>query len=101
VKKSLWAELTPEFVSAVPDVLPVRTLPKDRNDYIAHRSTGETLSPDSMAALERLRGSWGTDLPKVQIVISDGLNTKAIMDEGHLAPYLRTYEDCWPRPALP
>jgi ethanolamine ammonia-lyase large subunit len=87
-KKSLWAELTPEFISAIPGVLPVRTLSNDRNDYIAHPSTGETLSPESMAALESLRRSWGTDLPKGQIVISDGLNAKAIMDEGHLAPYL-------------
>ena len=27
-------------------------------------------------------------MPKDQIVISDGLNAKAIMDEGHLSPYL-------------
>lgn len=27
-------------------------------------------------------------MPKGQIVISDGLNAKAIMDDGHLAPYL-------------
>jgi ethanolamine ammonia-lyase large subunit len=87
-KESLWTELTPEFINAIPDVLPVRTLSKDRNDYIAHPSTGETLSPPSMAALEGLRQSWGIDLPKGQIVISDGLNAKAIMDEGHLAPYL-------------
>jgi ethanolamine ammonia-lyase large subunit len=46
------------------------------------------LSPESLAALESLRGSWGSDLPKGQIIISDGLNAKAIMDQGHLAPYL-------------
>ena len=45
-KKSLWAELTPEFIAAIPDVVPVRTLSKDRNDYIAHPSTGEALSPE-------------------------------------------------------
>ena len=87
-KLSLWAELTPQFAATIPDVLPVRTLSKDRNDYIAHPPSGETLSPDSVAALESLRASWGADLPKGQIVISDGLNAKAIMDEGHLAPYL-------------
>jgi ethanolamine ammonia-lyase large subunit len=87
-KKSLWAELTPEFITSIPSVVPVHTLSKDRNDYIAHPTTGETLSPDSIAALERMRDSWGADLPKGQIVISDGLNAKAIMDEGHLAPYL-------------
>ncbi|WP_341486776.1 ethanolamine ammonia-lyase [Pararhizobium sp. A13] len=87
-KQSLWAELTPEFVAAIPDVVPVRTLSKDRNDYIAHPSTGETLSPEAIAEIERIRDSWGDDLPQGQIVISDGLNAKAIMDDGHLAPYL-------------
>ena len=65
-KKSLWAELTPEFISAIPDVLRVRTLSKDRNDYIAHPSTGETLSPESMAALERLRGRGGPTCPRAR-----------------------------------
>ena len=45
-KISLWAELTPGFISSIPDVVPVRTLSKDRNDYIAHPSTGEALSPE-------------------------------------------------------
>jgi ethanolamine ammonia-lyase large subunit len=87
-KLSLWAELTPEFIAAIPDVVPVRTLSKDRNDYIAHPGTGETLSPEALAAIETIRDSWGDDLPKGQIIISDGLNAKAIMDDGHLAPYL-------------
>jgi ethanolamine ammonia-lyase large subunit len=87
-KESLWDELTPRFIASIPGVVPLRTLSKDRNDYIAHPSTGETLGPDSMAELERMRDSWGADLPKGQIVISDGLNSRAIMDDGHLAPYL-------------
>ncbi|AUX76819.1 ethanolamine ammonia-lyase subunit EutB [Sinorhizobium fredii] len=87
-KQSLWAELTPEFIAAVPDVVPVRTLSKDRNDYIAHPNTGETLGPEAVAEIERIRDAWGDGMPKGQIVISDGLNAKAIMDEGHLAPYL-------------
>ncbi|NRP21298.1 Ethanolamine ammonia-lyase heavy chain [Ensifer adhaerens] len=87
-KVSLWAELTPGFIAAVPNVVPVRTLSKDRNDYIAHPTTGETLSPESIGEIERIRASWGNDMPKGQIVISDGLNAKAIMDDGHLAPYL-------------
>jgi ethanolamine ammonia-lyase large subunit len=87
-KKSLWAEFTPEFITAIPGVVPVRTLSKDRNDYIAHPNTGEILSRESIAALEKMRDSWGSNVPKGQIIISDGLNAKAIMDEGHLAPYL-------------
>jgi ethanolamine ammonia-lyase large subunit len=87
-KESLWAELTPDFIATIPNVLPVRTLSKDRDDYIAHPTTGETLSRVSFEAVERLRDSWGSDPPAGQIVISDGLNAKAIMDEGHLGPYL-------------
>jgi ethanolamine ammonia-lyase large subunit len=87
-KASLWTELTPQFISAVPGVVSVRTLSKDRSDYIAHPSTGEALSPSSIAVLEEMRTSWGADLPRGQIVISDGLNASAIMDDGHLAPYL-------------
>lgn len=87
-KQSLWAELTPAFIGAVPDVVPVRTLSKDRNDYIAHPSTGELLSPEAIREIEKIRTGWGDNMPKGQIVISDGLNAKAIMDDGHLAPYL-------------
>jgi ethanolamine ammonia-lyase large subunit len=87
-KKSLWTELTPGFISAVPSVLPVRTQSKDRNDYIAHPPTGEILASESLAAIVRLRDSWGANVPKAQIVISDGLNANAIMDKGHLEPYL-------------
>jgi len=88
-KKCLWAELTPEFAKSIPNVLRVKTLSKDRNDYILHPPTGEQLSPESVAAIEKLRDSWGARAPRGQIVISDGLNAKAIMDEGHLTPYLQ------------
>jgi ethanolamine ammonia-lyase large subunit len=87
-KKSLWTELTPGFINAVPNVLQVRTQSRDRNDYIAHPPTGELLEPDSLAAIVRLRDLWGANIPKAQIVISDGLNANAIMDNGHLDPYL-------------
>jgi ethanolamine ammonia-lyase large subunit len=38
--------------------------------------------------MEMLRESWGMQIPDVQIVISDGLDTNAIIDPGHLMPYL-------------
>ncbi len=87
-KLSLWAELTPEFITTVPNVVPVHTLSKDRNDYIAHPTTGEALSPAAIGDIERIKASWGDVAPQGQIVISDGLNAKAIMDDGHLVPYL-------------
>jgi len=58
-KLSLWAELTPDFIATIPGVVPIRTLSKDRNDYIAHPNSGETLSPEAIAVLERIRDSWG------------------------------------------
>ncbi|MEW6441164.1 MAG: ethanolamine ammonia-lyase [bacterium] len=87
-KESLWAELSPEFVKTIPNAVQVKTLSKDREDYIAHPASGEKLSPESVATVERLRDSWGEKSPNVQIVISDGLNAKAIMDQNHLLPYL-------------
>ena len=88
-KVSLWAELTPEFISTIPNAVTITTNSKDREDYVSHPSTGEELSPAAVATLEKLRDSWGGKVPDVQIVISDGLNAKAIMDEGHLEPFLK------------
>ncbi len=90
-KVSLWAEFNPEFIKAtIPDALVIQTQSKDREDYVAHPSTGEVLSESAVASLEKLRNSWAGKDPDVQIVISDGLNAKAIMDEGHLTPFLTT-----------
>jgi ethanolamine ammonia-lyase large subunit len=89
-KKSLWTEFTPEFIKTIPNALPVKTLSKDREDYIVRPASGEQLSPESIAEIEKLRDSWAASPEPVkgQIVISDGLNAAAIMDPGHLAPYL-------------
>jgi ethanolamine ammonia-lyase large subunit len=87
-KVSLWSEFTPEFIKTIPDAVVVKTQAKDREDYIAHPASGEKLSKTAVATLDKLRDSWGGKTPDVQIVISDGLNAKAIMDKGHLMPYL-------------
>jgi ethanolamine ammonia-lyase large subunit len=89
-KMSIWSEFTPEFVEAIPDRVCVATPSKDRAEYIAHPPTGEVLSPSAVAAVESLRNSWQRAVPDVQIVISDGLNVRAIMDPGHLIPFLET-----------
>ena len=87
-KISLWTEFTDEFIETIPNALVIATQSKDREDYVAHPPTGEVLSAAAVASLDKLRDSWAGRYPDVQIVISDGLNTNAIMDEGHLAPYL-------------
>ena len=89
-KISLWAELTPEFVATIPNAVSIATQSADREDYVANPSTGEKLNEAAVATLEKLRNSWdGKKTPDVQIVISDGLNSKAIMDYGHLMPYIQ------------
>ena len=87
-KVSIWSEFTDEFIQTIPNAVVVSTQSKDREDYIAHPATGEALSESAVASLDKLRDSWGEKAPDVQIVVSDGLNCRAIMDEGHLAPYL-------------
>jgi ethanolamine ammonia-lyase large subunit len=88
-KVSLWAEMTPDFVATIPNAVTVQTNSADREDYVAHPVTGESFNKASVATLEKLRASWGDQVPDVQIVISDGLNAKAIMDENHLMPYIK------------
>ncbi|MRR58891.1 MAG: ethanolamine ammonia-lyase [Deltaproteobacteria bacterium] len=87
-KVSLKSELSPAFIMTVPNVVQVNTLSKNREDYILHPASGEKLSRNSIATIEKLRGSWSGKEPNGYIVISDGLNAKAIMDEGHLMPYV-------------
>ncbi len=87
-KISLWTELTPEFVKTIPNTVEIATQSKDRENFIAAPASGEVLSDAAVATLEKLRSSWNGSTPDVQLVISDGLNANAIMDEGHLMPYL-------------
>ena len=87
-KKCLWSEFTPDFIKTIPNPIQIATMSKDREDYVAHPPTGEKLNEQAVASLEKLRDSWGGKDPDVQIVVSDGLSGNAIMDSGHLAPYL-------------
>jgi ethanolamine ammonia-lyase large subunit len=88
-KISLRAEFSATFIATVPHPLLLRTTSRDRDDYILHPERGEKLTPHAVATLEQLRESGNSRGATVQIVISDGLNAKALMDEGHLDPYLQ------------
>ncbi|MEZ4601676.1 MAG: ethanolamine ammonia-lyase [Syntrophotaleaceae bacterium] len=87
-KVSLWAEFTPEFINSIPNAVSIASQSHDRENYIAAPATGEELSESAVATLDKLAASWGSKVPDVQVVISDGLNARATMDEGHLMPYL-------------
>ncbi len=86
-KRSIWAEFTAEFLSSLPDALVVRTQSRDRDEYILHPATGESLALASEVAIAALRDAQGAERD-VQIVVSDGLNALALMEGEQLRPHL-------------
>lgn len=87
-KVSLWTEMTPSLMATIPDLTTIISKSKDRKDYVYHPESGEELSPQSIKTLKNISKKWGRQIPDVQIIISDGLNARALMDEGHLTPFL-------------
>lgn len=88
-KVSIWTEMTGAFAKSIPAAVPIITTSKDRKDYVYHPESGEQLSEAALASLKRLRRKWGGNPPDIQLVVSDGLNARALMDDGHLMPYLK------------
>ena len=86
-KRCIWKEWNPEFVKRIPNAVPVSTRSTDRNDYILHPVSGEHLSDESLRQLEQLRQTQSAKWDAV-IVISEGLNALALMDDGNLLPLL-------------
>ncbi len=89
-KVSLWSELTPAFVASLDPTIKLNSTSTDRIDYVYHPASGESLSSLSKINLQRIKAGWTKEKPDVQIVISDGLNARALMDSGHLSPFLVT-----------
>lgn len=87
-KESIWTELAPNFAQQVVGAISLATASADRVDYVYHPESGEKLSPEAIGQLQALRRSWVEAVPDLQLIISDGLNPRALMDEGHLRPYL-------------
>jgi ethanolamine ammonia-lyase large subunit len=88
-KAGIWTELSPAFIDSIPHAVRLHTQAADRRDYILHPVSGERLDAESVRAVQALRASRGTRWD-VQIVISDGLDPRSLMDAGHLAPFLET-----------
>jgi ethanolamine ammonia-lyase large subunit len=91
-KQCIWAELDADFITRVPNATRLSTQSADRTDYILHPTTGEVLKPASVDEIRAMRrrhaGAYN-----VQIVVSDGLNALAIMDQGHLPAFLERLRD--------
>ncbi|MDC0716055.1 ethanolamine ammonia-lyase subunit EutB [Nannocystis bainbridge] len=86
-KHSLRAEWRAEFVSKIPGARRLATCAGDRDEYILHPPTGEALSPAALTELHVLKDSYAGRFDTV-LVVSDGLNARALMDDEHLFPFL-------------
>ena len=86
-RDSLWVEFSPAFVQSLPMVLEAHTQSADRKDYIWHPPTGEQIEARSIEQVRTAKAMNG-DRYNVQIIVSDGLCSLALTDDGHLAPYL-------------
>ena len=80
--------MDPTFSAAIPAAVQLTTSSVDRKDYVYHPESGEQLPAPALKQLKHLRATWSDKIPDVQIIISDGLNARALMDEGHVLPFL-------------
>ncbi|RKI19872.1 ethanolamine ammonia-lyase subunit EutB [Corallococcus sp. AB030] len=86
-KVGLWSELSDAAVESIPRAAWLKTRSLDRRDYILHPPSGESLDEASEAKVRALRDQHAGRYD-AQVVISDGLDPRSLMDEGHLAPFL-------------
>ncbi|MGE6759356.1 ethanolamine ammonia-lyase subunit EutB [Corallococcus interemptor] len=86
-KVGLWSELSGAAVESIPGAVRLRTNSADRRDYILHPPSGETLEAGSEVTVRALREQHAGRYD-AQVVVSDGLDPRSLMDEGHLAPFL-------------
>ncbi len=89
-KRSLYLDLTPDFMQAHSDAVVLETTAADRKDYVLHPPKGEVLSERSLVALREFRKDLEArkEVPDVQVVISDGLNAESIAGKDQLDPFL-------------
>jgi len=75
-RRALFATFDDSVLSAaLPNHLRVNTRARDRDDYLAHPPSGELICDKDATRLSSL---YGARRPRVQIVISDGLNANAV-----------------------
>jgi len=90
-RSALYATLDAGVVRAVsPHHIRVRSASRDRDEYLAHPRSGESICDDDAQRIASLVASSGSRLPQVQVVMSDGLNANALNENGRaVLPPLR------------
>ena len=75
-RRALYATLDEAVISdSSPRYIRVHTKSSNRDDYLAHPSTGEVIDDADTARIQAL---YPARRPRVQVVVSDGLNANAI-----------------------
>ncbi|MFM2230097.1 MAG: hypothetical protein RL607_1355 [Bacteroidota bacterium] len=87
-KYCLWTEWEPSYLRTIKNALVVSSMSVNRIDYVYHPTSGEHLTPDALKEIQTLTQKNKSNTPDVQIVISDGLNSRSLMDDGHLDQFL-------------
>jgi ethanolamine ammonia-lyase large subunit len=87
-KYCLWTEWEPSYLQSIRKAIVITSMSANRIDYVYHPASGERISPESLLAIKSLKKKHKKSKPDVQIIISDGLNTRSLMDEGHLETFL-------------
>jgi ethanolamine ammonia-lyase large subunit len=87
-RRALFASLDVSILDAVsPNHQRVTTRAKGRDDYLSHPRNGELISEKDAA---RIGGLYRARSPRVQIVVSDGLNANAVNENlRQLLPLLK------------
>lgn len=87
-KYCLWTEWDSKYLATIPNAIMVNSKSNDKVDYVYHPVSGERLTDDSLSIIQKLSKSFKNKKPQIQIVISDGLNARSLMDDGHLDAFL-------------
>jgi ethanolamine ammonia-lyase large subunit len=87
-KYCLWTEWEPAYLQSIRKAIVIASMSKNRIDYVYHPASGERISPESLLVIQSLRKKLKKNTADVQVIISDGLNTRSLMDEGHLEEFL-------------
>lgn len=87
-KYCLWTEWEPAYLQSIKNAIVISSMSNNRIDYVYHPASGERISPESLLVIQSLRKRLKKNTPDVQIIISDGLNTRSLMDEDHLETFL-------------
>ena len=78
-RRALYAVLDPGVLEAAsPHHIRVRSRSRDREDYLAHPRSGESIRDEDAQRIIACVAAGARRCPQVQVVISDGLNANAL-----------------------